>query len=109
MMKQIHFNKSNLWSLIDSKHNPAIAWRTTQSQVSLKPESHHVPKLGVSLFVKSIAQIETKLPYMDIDGLGYGHKFDQGLTPRLMEVSKEDDKFTRAEKLMELERQRASQ
>ena len=45
---------------------------------------------------------------MEIDGLGFGHKLDQGLSPKLLEVSKEDDKFTKAEKLRELERQRMS-
>lgn len=46
---------------------------------------------------------------MEIDGLGFGHKLDQGLTPRLLEVSKEDDKFTKAEKQRELELFRQSQ
>ena len=64
-MKIINFNKSKLWSYIDSKHKPKIplvnlTWSNNESSINLRKP------LKTSLFLKP-PKPEIKVPFAEID------------------------------------------
>lgn len=64
-MKIINFNKSNLWSYIDSKHKPKIPYVNFVSSKNESSVNLRKP-LKASQFLKP-AKPEIKVPFAEID------------------------------------------